>query len=484
MLTSAANATRVDSGTSYAAPFASGLAALMRRIDTTLTATELKTLIVAGAVAGGRSVPDPLVPGRNIPVVDAYETLKLVAQRPGASLCGNRVWAQGQTVMAERANGTVQTLFTVATADGEPRYPSVYHGGRHIRFRGAVLHEYNDTSRTWRVATQRPTLPEGAVSLSRGGESHDREVTASWTDQCCTGGRGLITVRAWRRNPVTGAITWSDSSAQAFPATTGAVPDSIDLANACELNGSCVTAYFTQGLGTSERVWASSPAVSPRGDFMLIGVNRESRVNTLTSAYAPCPNTDYDSFSQTYTGVPVVLDRTKCRSMSTTTSDVRGAIYRIDLPSMQWQPSPIVTLDVALQWIAINEEQTEITYGAMRRSSEVGRKGKAVAWLWGWDFGNKFQFYGDLTAGYVMTTSTSSCADVRVAFRAIAVPANAPRDIALPKEECDWGAGHATFAPRVSSMPPAPGGHAVTMERPDGIVPVSQRPPASFFLPD
>jgi len=68
------------SGTSMAAPFVSGLAGLIwsraEELGKTLTATEVKQLIIDGAVNGGKYAEDPN--GNQIPIINAYESLKLL----------------------------------------------------------------------------------------------------------------------------------------------------------------------------------------------------------------------------------------------------------------------------------------------------------------------------------------------------------------------------------------------------------------------
>ncbi|MBU1179535.1 S8 family serine peptidase [Patescibacteria group bacterium] len=68
------------SGTSMAAPFVSGLAGLIwsraEELGKTLTAAEVKQLIIDGAVAGGKYAEGP--DGVKIPIINAYESLKLL----------------------------------------------------------------------------------------------------------------------------------------------------------------------------------------------------------------------------------------------------------------------------------------------------------------------------------------------------------------------------------------------------------------------
>lgn len=70
------------SGTSMSAPFVSGLAGLIwskaEEMGKTLTAKEVKDLIIQGAKNGGKFVSGP--DGHQIPIINAYESLKILVQ--------------------------------------------------------------------------------------------------------------------------------------------------------------------------------------------------------------------------------------------------------------------------------------------------------------------------------------------------------------------------------------------------------------------
>ena len=97
---------RLWSGTSFAAPFASGTAGLLFSFDPSLRYTPalVKQLILAGARRTGRRIQNG--PGTDsLPVLDAYAALKEAGGRRGAPLCGNRVWASRGKFTVERGPG-------------------------------------------------------------------------------------------------------------------------------------------------------------------------------------------------------------------------------------------------------------------------------------------------------------------------------------------------------------------------------------------
>ncbi len=114
-------------GTSASAPIVSGIAGLLLSFDSRLKASDLKSLIVDGANAGGWKATRT-AGGEQYNIVNAYESLKLAARRRGAPLCGNRLWATPDSLMAERSDGD-ETLYAQAGSSfgvqlqSVPRWP-------------------------------------------------------------------------------------------------------------------------------------------------------------------------------------------------------------------------------------------------------------------------------------------------------------------------------------------------------------------------
>jgi subtilisin family serine protease len=106
------------SGTSFSTPLVAGVAGLLFAFDPRLTTAEVRDLIIQGAQAGGHAA-------QGVPILDAYESLRLAAQRPGAPLCGNRLWVVGDSVYARRGN-TNERIAVVST--GVNRVIA-FHGG-------------------------------------------------------------------------------------------------------------------------------------------------------------------------------------------------------------------------------------------------------------------------------------------------------------------------------------------------------------------
>lgn len=115
---SGAGAIVTDNGTSFAAPQVSGVAGLLYAADPRLTAAELRAFILDGATRGGRTAG-------GIRLLNAYEALKLAAERPGAPLCGNRLWIANGSVNAQRGAAS-EALFPV---HAQAEWVGGMHGG-------------------------------------------------------------------------------------------------------------------------------------------------------------------------------------------------------------------------------------------------------------------------------------------------------------------------------------------------------------------
>jgi hypothetical protein len=166
--------------TSGAAPYVTGVAGLLAAFDPTLTTSGIRDLIVAGAIVGGRSAA-------GIPLLNAYESLRLAAGRRGAPLCGNRIWVDDNgTVQVARGSITEPLVNSVPGALGDYLY--VPHGGRQVLFStedGEGFFEWNSSSHVWAPSSQDFwDLPDSVTANLYGrtraqGWDHDRLLDAT-----------------------------------------------------------------------------------------------------------------------------------------------------------------------------------------------------------------------------------------------------------------------------------------------------------------
>lgn len=121
-------------GSSYAAPFVAGAAALALEVNPALTTAELRSVLLSSASAArGHGT---------IPFLDAYATVKRAALGQDAALCGNHIWATtSNAIRVERASigGTPssQQIFAAGTGNDVANQLNVHRGGRWIDLAGA-----------------------------------------------------------------------------------------------------------------------------------------------------------------------------------------------------------------------------------------------------------------------------------------------------------------------------------------------------------
>lgn len=131
--------------TSAATPMVSGLAGLLFSFDPRLTAADVKRLIVTGARRGGRTtgVGGP-------PIINAYESLRAAAQRPGAPLCGGPVYRDTLGTYRTRPDSGWVTEAALFSSTAPFQFPM--QGGRQVLLDGGAGFEWQPAG-TWRAAS-------------------------------------------------------------------------------------------------------------------------------------------------------------------------------------------------------------------------------------------------------------------------------------------------------------------------------------------
>lgn len=162
----------LDTGTSFAAPLVAGVAALLKSFDSRLTASEIKSLILQGAV-DSVAAPDGLRP-----ILNAYGALKKAAERPGAPLCGNRVFIKNGTQLTiERLKDDPASDEVIGTW---PRgWPVLYveHGGRVISngFFTSSDERWTHSATGWVLQSGHGNDQNSGFLLGHEGSTHDRD---------------------------------------------------------------------------------------------------------------------------------------------------------------------------------------------------------------------------------------------------------------------------------------------------------------------
>lgn len=303
-------------GTSYAAPFVTGIAGLLLSFDPRLSGAELRQLIVEGARRGGRFAAGFTQP---VLIPNAYESLRAAAERPGAALCGNRVWAAGGAVYADRG-GSAEQLFQLGEPGG---YLTVYHGGRRLdvdvghgfgrtfTFAGGGWSEVADPS------TLPPGLPSGASS-SLLPASHDRDTlivtTPSGSDTEFHLALAIRTIQHPDPPQPLGALT--------VPVAAGGGASCLwHHKDGSAENWACKD---TVAIGTSTAISLLRVAYSPVGDRAIIAFVRRKFSGTVTGDFVPCRWAD--------SSLAYLSD--ECRARYSNSDEVLGTdVYAFDIRS-------------------------------------------------------------------------------------------------------------------------------------------------------
>ena len=273
-----------DSGDSYAAAYVTGVAGLLKSFDPRLNGPQIRNLLLEGADSGNRIITN----GRKL--LNAYEALKAAARRPGARLCGNRVWTKNNKVYAERG-ATEEELFEAENVEFHIGYLIAHHAGRRLD-----LLDHTGVTRAWLwdqadgswhespAALGDDGSPNG-VSWSLFGMSHDG-VEETWYEyDPGNGDPEKVTVPRWD-----GIAVQSFAEIDVHP-TRG---DSTCVWE--KWSGSEWVCHQAVWAGNSDSVVLNlSPAFSPPGDSVFAVIPVERTTITVAGAMSPCLWSTVDS---------------------------------------------------------------------------------------------------------------------------------------------------------------------------------------------
>ncbi len=353
-----------DNGTSLAAPFVSGVAALLWSMDPTLTAAQVEDYIVRGArepkfnPATGQVETARLVPGfpsaDSIYQLDAYGALSLLSrERPGTPLCGTHVWTANGQLLARQGSG-VEVLAELGEAAG---LVNVRHGGRRIDLVGAQNFDreflYDAGSRSWHEGPPF-TLPDtlwGGTYLSSLFVSHDNDsavrVLGSTTGSTTTFDIQLYSLY----HP-----GWTSLTSLPVSVNPGSGSDCFRQERRdTVINGQpTVTPYeCTAALTTASDVASARPAFDPRGGRIVVAVNRLTTTAATTGPWLPCPFTDT---------IPGTTDpRALCKSYTQDVRSTGGTLWEVRTASPT--PHQLGSFPSQMFWLGLSEAGGELVAG-------------------------------------------------------------------------------------------------------------------------
>ncbi len=365
-------------GSSFAAPLATGIAGLLAGFDPRLTLPEIRNLIRQGART---------VDGRK--VLDAYASLKLAAQRPGAPLCGNRIWVEGDGVKVQRTSSLIETI--IPSGISGSTYLSPYHGGK--RFDLDYSREFTWSNGSWSEVSYQtaPDAEQGGAFWSYNGADHDAKQWVSGQIHRDTAATGVDTVIV----TFTDSLGYNTSFRRTFsvvrPPTTcvadSAAFDNIDdhyLGNFCANRRRVGTWDDFESAGQSGST-GLFPVLSPQADFILMPLIT-MRHTVSSGAQSNCDR------PLPFAMPPGVHDH--CTAGTFADSSISLVIYRINIANGSWTP---IALDVSgstsrdrgyYEWLEVSDRGDQLVIGAgehLRRGtvgwSQFGSESK-VANTW------------------------------------------------------------------------------------------------------
>lgn len=423
--------------TSAATPIVAGAAGLLFSFDPRLDAADVKRLLIAGAVAGGRSAPDNLS-ARVIPLLDIYASLKLAAQRPGAPLCGNRLWGDGTVVYTSRGSSSTPEVIGDI---GEPvRDVYARHLGKRFVAYGANTGGTHillwDQATGWSALPQGTSLPTvaprlGGAYYSIWGNSHNNDSTV--TAQMYGRNAFRVTVRAY----------------------AGGTPLVVDVPITLAQGGTrevCLRQRFTGGdQGTWECATKldtlsdgieqarAQAAFSPAGDRVLISLSKYVEDVAGETDYGVCQ------------GQSIPDPNMRCKGVLLRHADVGSAVYEVRIPSGQATELAGHGTGGGIDELALSEDGAELMTQSFRftQTWTVVQAWSQTAFMWIVQTGQ----------GYPGLESGSSKSDCRVDFTPLATGAT-PAATYATRNPCDLGGPRlGSFSPNVvrsSARPTAP----------------------------
>jgi subtilisin family serine protease len=319
--------------TSAATPLVSGTAGLLLAFDPRLTTPQLHDLVMLGAQRSGRSIGE-------FPMIDAYESLKEAGQRPGAPLCGNRIWANAGLMNTNRSNGA-EALFAHDGGERGVFALAAHHGGREID-----MIAWGGPDRTFKLSesgewfrSEDPTqlfANQSGVANSLWGLSHDGDQEV-FIDISAFNSSRIVRMKLFDSTGAT-TLTAPDmvlDQLQQYPETTCA----------WRSRGACGGI----GRGTNDEYYLPwAVAYSPMGDHAVLAVSVRRHIATFNGDWKPCPW----SVPDPETGDPSdeCLD-----SITNENLPVRAYLYDFPLPS--GAPRLITTLNgTGINSVAISED--------------------------------------------------------------------------------------------------------------------------------
>lgn len=341
----------INDGTSFSAPLVAGAAGLLLSFDPRLTPDSLRILLINGATQGNRAITDPA--GKVHYLLDAYASLKLAAQRPGAPLCGNRVWVTGgltnDTIVVQRSTGPE----AIWSDTGFIANLNLKHGGHRIHYDNDIGDEeiaYNPVTRAWGVSTSTtdpPPAQDGGVFNSLHGLSHDGDTSLTLNTQDLA--TSLDTIKLFDTHSVTTTLLAVLPTSLTQSLTQTCIEQTFDPTSGT------TTCIDSTGLG-EEQIANTLGAYSPRGDSAIISIARTAFEHAMpNSAWGSCDGNPLP---------PPPAVQTQCRFTQTTQFALDTRFFSVPTNQLTTNATPFWTITgFRTTQFAISEDGMQLAVG-------------------------------------------------------------------------------------------------------------------------
>lgn len=349
----------IDFGTSFGAALVSGTAGLLTGFDPRLSGSAdprvttplLKSYILAGARTSAAGLK----------VLDAYGALRVAAQQPGAPLCGNRIWVEGDNVRVQRTPTLTETIASGVTGSA---FVSAYHGGKRVDL--DFSREFTWSNGSWTEARSYSPVPDtaqGGAFWSYNEADHDDRQFVSGRIARDAGTTGNDTVTVTFTDSLGAAHTFTQLFAVARPPTQCVATKATFDNNNNYTGNVCVNSRRTGAWDDIESVGQNGsnalfPVLAPQADFILLPVATMHRAVTVTSTV----NCDAGSYP------PGIHDT--CDAGTFSDSSISLVVYKIKIADGSWTPIALnqdgsTSRDRGYyEWLEVSELGDQVVIGA------------------------------------------------------------------------------------------------------------------------
>ncbi|HEX8431760.1 MAG TPA: hypothetical protein VF625_10745, partial [Longimicrobium sp.] len=267
------------------------------------------------------------------PLANAHQSLRAAAERPGAPLCGNRLWVENGSIRAQRSvNGQPQTDALVAvTSPVQSMY--AFHGGKRLYFltdEGENFLKWDSATRGWIAQT----LPSAELDSLIPGSRHNQPPIGAPTHLSLLGMSherdSVVDIEHVPNGVEVRLRNLANGGTRSLPLVPF-VPATSSTAAVCHRRTRRIqTTDFqcaeTIAVGTEVSRSASASAYAPRGDRILVAVSELQTSRQIVGDWYFCPGQPDTMYAQPGSGSVQVSE---CRDFTVQQRTIGATVYSV-----------------------------------------------------------------------------------------------------------------------------------------------------------